>query len=242
MKLYDETILTWKKLLEPCRAKQLNPHAKGACWEDVGNQNMILRSDMAYELGGDNFPALSGIALTQDKTLVSEDEVLLFGPDLSQIKKEQPFARLTIVRVAEDGLGEGNALYNAIRKIEFTRYHLNPKGYMMRISAASERETVRISKDAIKEGIDFEKIGQLFVKAYHEHPKVEAVKIIFITLPDFPYNELEKQVSFSQKITAAIDHILKDVTMDCNACSLQEVCDEVEGMRQLHFAAKQNTH
>jgi len=25
--------------------------------------------------------------------------------------------------------------------------------------------------------------------------------------------------------------------MDCKSCSLQQVCDEVEGLRELHFAS-----
>ena len=30
--------------------------------------------------------------------------------------------------------------------------------------------------------------------------------------------------------------IMKNLIMDCKACNLKEVCDEVEGMKELHFA------
>ena len=31
------------------------------------------------------------------------------------------------------------------------------------------------------------------------------------------------------------NHALKDVNMDCGSCGLQEICDEIEGLREMHF-------
>ncbi len=234
MKLYDDTIRDWMNLLESAQGKELDiPKADN--WKDIGNANMILRSDMAYELGGNHLPALSGMTLTANTSLVPTDEVLLYGNNLPEIKEDTPYARLVMIRVKEDSLGEGNALYNAIRKIEYTKYHLNPEGFMMRISAANEREMVRIGKTALERGLGFEQVGKLFLQSYHRNPNVEAVKLVFITLPDFPYKELEVHIKKSEEITKAIDHILKNLSMDCNACNLKEICDEVEGMKELHF-------
>ena len=39
----------------------------------------------------------------------------------------------------------------------------------------------------------------------------------------------------SEQITKAIDHIFKNLTKDCKACSLKQICDEVEGMKELRF-------
>ena len=236
MKLYDSSIRQMESLLATASVRKLD--FADAVWEDMGEQAMILRSDMAYELGAGAFPAYSGLGITADTELVSEDEVLLYGPDLPEIKGDQPYARLTFVRVDEDSMGEGNDLYNAVRKIEYARYHLNPKGYMMRISASSQREPVRIGKKALEEGLDFAKVGRMFVDCYHENPKVQAVKVIFITDSDFDYDALAKEIRRTEDITKAIDHIFKNVIMDCQACSLQEICDEVEGMRELHFGQK----
>lgn len=234
MKLYDDTIRDWMNLLESAQGKELDiPKADN--WKDIGNANMILRSDMAYELGGNHLPALSGMTLTANTSLVPTDEVLLYGNNLPEIQEDTPYARLVMIRVKEDSLGEGNALYNAIRKIEYTKYHLNPEGFMMRISAANEREMVRIGKTALERGLGFEQVGKLFLQSYHRNPNVEAVKLVFITLPDFPYKELEVHIKKSEEITKAIDHILKNLSMDCNACNLKEICDEVEGMKELHF-------
>lgn len=238
MKLYDETIKEWLKILDSLQGRELDVK-KGEDWKDIGNANMILRSDMAYELGGNHLPALSGMTLTADTSLVPRDEVLLYGKDLGEIHEDTPYARLAVLRVKEDSMGEGNALYQAIRKMEYTKYHLNPEGFMMRISAASQREMVRVGKTALEKGLGFERIGKLFLQSYHKNPQVEAVKLVFITLFDFPYEELEIYIKKAEEITKAIDHILKNLSMDCNVCSLKQICDEVEGMKELHFGTTQ---
>lgn len=233
MKLYDETIKCIMSSLDGAPLKQLD--IVNANWADAGDHNLILRADMAYELGGGTCPAVSAMGVTASTELVSADEVYLLGPDLSEIKEDQPYARIALVRVAEDSLGDGNVLYNAIRKIEYVRYHINPEGYMTRISASNAREPVRVSREAIDKGLGFAQVGKLFLDKYHENKNIEAVKLIFITQPDFDYKALAENSRYLEEITGTIDHIFKNVTMDCGSCSLQQICDEVEGLRELHF-------
>lgn len=235
MKLYDETIRRVEDLLGDYPLQSLN--VANAAWEDVGNHNLILSSDMAYELGGGTYPAVSAMAVTADTSFVEEDGVYLIGPNLGEINADTPYARIALVRVDADGMGDGNALYNAIRKIEYVRYHINPKGYMTRISASNGREPVRVGKEALSEGLDFAKVGKLFLDKYHENPHIQAVKLIFVTLPEFDYKSLGTLATQCESITGTIDHIFKNVMMDCKSCSLQQVCDEVEGLRELHFAS-----
>lgn len=241
MKLYDGFIESSLALLEGQMGRRLAIPGADETWPDAGDYNLILRSEMAYELGGGNLPAVSGLGFTSSKRLVGGDELWLYGPDLPDLQKDAPYARLTLLRVAQDSLGEDDAAYATIRKIEHTRYHIMPKGYMMRISAAIEREPVRVSGKDLKEGLDFSKVGGLFLEGYHQHSKILAVKLIFITLSDFPYHELDKQVHKAEKVTMTLDHIFKNLKMDCSTCNLKQVCDEVEEMRELHFAqAKKN--
>ena len=235
MKLYDETIRRVEGLLGDYPMQSLN--VANAAWEDVGDHNLILRSDMAYELGGGTYPAVSAMAVTADTSFVEEDGVYLIGPNLGEITADTPYARIALVRVDADGMGDENALYNAIRKIEYVRYHINPKGYMTRISASNGREPVRVGKEALSEGLDFAKVGKLFLDKYHENPHIQAVKLIFVTLPEFDYKSLGTLATQCESITGTIDHIFKNVMMDCKSCSLQQVCDEVEGLRELHFAS-----
>jgi hypothetical protein len=240
MKLYDEVIQEILGLLKEYPATVL-PLEQDCHWQDAGNNNMVLRSEMAYELGGGDLPAVGCTAITANTSFVPRDEILLYGRDLPEIPKDVPYGRIAIARVAEDSLGEGNTLYNAIKKIEYTRYHVNPEGFMMRISAIHKRETVRIGKDALAGGLNFAKAGNLMLQSFHENPKIEAVKLIFINLEDFPYEALSQAGEQAEQITKTIDHMMKNIIMDCDVCSLQQVCDEVEGLRELHFSGKTNT-
>lgn len=237
MKLYDQLINDCLDLLDGQPGSRLK---LGEGWTDVGECNLIMRGEMAYELGGGNLPAVSGFALTSSEQFIENDEVWLYGPDLQEIKGDTPYARLTFLKVAEEGFSEVDVAYASIRKLDYTRYHINPKGYMMRISVAGEREPVRVSHVALKEGLNLSKIGKLFLEGYHKDPKVLAVKMIFITLPDFPYEVLNEKIERIEKVTESLNHIFNNIKMDCSVCGFKNVCDEVDGLKELHFAQKQH--
>jgi len=234
MNLYDECFSGVLELLKDYPAKELDISADTEL-KDVGKNQIILQSDTAYELGGGSLPAVSSIALTDSEEYVENDGIYLIGDDLPDIKNNTPFARVALIRVDGNSLGSGEQLYQSIRKIEFTRYHLNPEGYMMRISAFTHREAVRISKTALKKGLNLSKVGKLFIDEYKKNPHVEAVKLLFVTKSDFPYDKLEAIMQKSEDITKALDHIMKNIKMDCDACSLKAVCDEVEALCDKDF-------
>ena len=56
-----------------------------------------------------------------------------------------------------------------------------------------------------------------------------------MTAKDFPYDELETIMQKSENITTALDHIMKDIKMDCQTCSLKAVCEEVEALCEKDF-------
>ena len=232
MKLYENIIDAWDSLLAPYCPKSLPISRPG--WPDTGSRNMVLRGDMAFELGEDAFPALGGTAVTVGTGRFSEDELLLCGPDLPEITKDGPLARLTVAAV-KDVPDQGSALYQAIKKIDFVRYHVNPQGFMTRISAIRNRESARVSREALQKGLTFSQVGSRFLTGYHENPQILAVRLVYITDPAFPFARLEEALKQARDITKAIDHAMTSAMTDCNVCSLKKVCDEVEGIRQLHF-------
>lgn len=236
MKLFNESIAQLKELILSFQNGRTLQEDES--WPDEGKNQLIFRSDMAYELGGDTLPAISGVLLTEDKSLVPNNEVYLLGEDLSEIKDDTPYARIALVRVKDTKELDATEQYKMIRKIEYSRYHLNPKGFMMRISALNRREAVRVSKSAIEDGLSFSKVGASFVQEYLKNPAVEAVKLIFITDKDFSYDKLSAIMDKSEKITKTLDHLLQKVNMDCKACSLKDVCAEVETLYKNEVADK----
>ncbi len=116
-----------------------------------------------------------------------------------------------------------------------------PSGFMLRVSSSLARESVRVENRALSKGLNFTAVGNAFLKALHLYKEVEAVKIIFITDPAVDYSKLNIGVKKTGEITAAIDYMLKDVNMDCSSCGLQEICDEVEELREMHFGIREST-
>ena len=76
------------------------------------------------------------------------------------------------------------------------------------------------------------------ISAFHKNSMVENVHLYYITQKDFDYKKLKSMTDESEGITRTIDHIFKNLIMDCKTCNLQEICDEVEGLRELHFKQK----
>jgi len=233
MRLYESCFTEAEQLRKSYPFRSLE--AAGALWPDDGKNQLIFRNDTACELGGGTLPAVSGLALTDREDLVPRDEILLCGPDLPYLHGNVPYARLTLVRVREPEMGEGNRFYQTIRKIEYTRYHVSPEGFMMRISAMNHRESARVGKAAVEQGLGFAQVGRSFLCAYHKHPAVEAVKLLFITQPDFPYKEAARLAENAENITKTLDHLLQKVKMDCSVCSLKEICAEVEDLCKTDF-------
>lgn len=225
MILFDECFVQWGSALQGLTCKVMTPDSS---WGKADRNQLIFPSDMAYELGGRNLAAVSGIGFTGSEAFVSRDEILLYGPDLGSLKADCKFARIALVRVKDSALGEGNALYQTLRKIEYARYHVNPQGYMMRISGQARRECVRVGKTDLKKGLSFAGVGAQFLAQYHTIPAVEAVKLIFVTDSKADFTALENASLHAEQITLALDHLLQDAKMDCHTCKLQTICAEVE--------------
>ena len=188
MKLYDEVIKKCQDRLETEESRQLSLEETG--WPEVSDRSMILRSDMAYELGGERFPAIGCTMITANPELVPSDKITLLGKDLPEIQGDVPYGRIALVRVDEETLGEGQVLYQAVRALEYTRYHFYPEGFMMRVSAFKQRESVRIGKAALAKGLDFTKTGNRMISAFHKNLSVRAVHIYYITREDFDSSSL----------------------------------------------------
>ncbi len=194
-------------------------------WEDIGYSEVILQRDTAFELSGTGF----NLVTTDD----IGDSIVVVGEELCEIKENRSFARITLISINE--VDDEQKAYNLIKKLEYVKYHCFPKGFMMRSASSSDKEAVRVQKSAIKNGIDFNSVGNLLIKKYKENPNVKGVKIIFVTASQADYSLLRKIAQRSAAVAKTLDHVMKSVNFDCDSCNLKPVCDEVEGMRELHF-------
>ena len=231
MYLYDRDISMCKELLEKGRPRRL-PAAQG--WKCTDQEALVLRSDMAYELGGGTKAAVSGLGFTTDSALVPENGVFLIGPDLPEIREDVSYARITLLRLDDVEESDPQQLYAILRKLEYIRYRIYPEGYMMRISAVKEREPVRISREALEKGMDFAKVGACFAGQYAKDHRVKAIQTYFVTDPGADYGALRSYARRFEQITESLNLVFQGISMDCSTCGQRELCEEIDGLKELH--------
>lgn len=234
MRLYQQSITVLQEELQKLPCKELK--VEEGNWTVYDQPQLLLKSETAYELGGEEKEAVSGVAFVMEPEEASvKDQILLYGPDLPEIKQDCDYARFAVITLKKETLQSGENAYRLLRKIEYTRYHTHPKGFMMRISASQGREPVRIGKKELSENMTFQRIGNAMLKQYHKHKEVAAVQLIFVTNPSFSYRNARKISAEMEKMTGSMEEVFQKLTMDCGSCSLKEICDTVEGMKELHF-------
>lgn len=233
MKLYDSIIHQTQQILQNAECVSL-PSEGGRVWKDTGESQLIMQRDAAYELGGSGNPSVNYTCVTTSG-LITRDEVICCGPDLPQIRADVPFARIVLLETEDLKEAEDTErAYEAIRSIEYVRYHIFPAGYMVRVSASTNQEQVRVSKAAAKAGISFRYIGGTYIRRYRKLPAVKHVRVVFVTDRQIVM-QLQPLAGKVDDITRTLTHILDGLPTDCGHCSMKSVCDEVDGMREMHM-------
>ncbi len=225
MRLYNNLINEIKESLsnskELSNGKNLNVSDKSS---------VIFLSDSAFELGGSQKPCVSSLAVSSD--IKFSNSVKLLGNDLPKIKSDSPFGKFVFIQI--DDFENEQDTFNKIKELEALRYHLNVDGFMTRASALNMREQIRVSKNAIKSGVAFADYGHTLLNEYLKFSCVKSVEIYFVT----DFDEFEKLELIAKKIsqtTSALNHIFDNVMFDCSTCNLKEICDEVDGLKELHL-------
>ena len=243
MELYH-TVIREAGALGGASAPRRYPYDPARAWDDGGEFELVMLRDAAFELGGGSKAAVNFTCVTTSPALVEKDEILVYGPDLGELKGDSDYARITLLRVGDiesDDETDTEQAFRAIQNMDFVKYRVFPKGYMIRTSSESNREQVRVSKEAVRRGVSFERIGDDFIRQYKRDPNVLAVKMIFLTAPDADYAGAKKCAKTAHDITMSLTKILEGMPTDCGSCSLKPICDEVEGMKELHFGKEKHT-
>ncbi len=240
MELFNSLIRDTRALLEKGSPKAWD-YAPAAAWKDIGSSELVLQKDAAFELGASGRGSANYVLFTSSPELVSKDQVLLYGPDLREIRSDVDFARIVLLRVGVLDDDE-EQVYRTLKDIEFAKYHVYPEGYMVRMSPENYREQVRVSKQAIRAGISFRDIGNSYIQAYKKDPNVLNATVIFVTAPGYDYKAMKDNAKKANDITNTLTHILEGLSTDCSVCALKDICDEVEGMKELHFGVGDKGH
>jgi CO dehydrogenase/acetyl-CoA synthase beta subunit len=248
MNVFDRVIEDTVELLSPNTPRRW-AYSSETAWKETNANELVLQRNAAFELGGGKLPAVTYSCATSSPSLIAVDEVLLYGADLGEIRFDVPFARIVMLKIADVAASTTPALmspaaedprYKAIKDIEFVKYKVFPQGYMMRAGAFDQREQVRVGKEAVAAGISFASVGCSYIRKYKENPLVEAVRLVFVTEELAVFKDLIAAARKTADITAAMSHILKSLSTDCHSCNMKPICDEVDGLRELHFKTAAN--
>lgn len=202
---------------------------------NAGDKNSILLlKDTAFELGGSQKPCVSASVVSSDMKF--DDCVYLYGKDLTDIKEDCCYGKIVFLEV--ENINEEEA-FDRIKELEMLRYNYCPEGFMVRASALTFREQLRVSKKVIKNGISFKDYGCALIEQYKRNTCVKSVKIIFLTEFD-RFDELYLLCDKIKKTTDALNHIFDNILFDCSTCNLKAICDEVDGMKELHMKKSEN--
>lgn len=236
MKLYDNLIDETQNELNKLPGKIISYDPKDA-WKCIDNSEFIMQRDAGLELGSEGMPSVNYTCVTTSGK-ITQDEILIYGKDINEIHGATAFARIVVLETEDLGEeADQEKAFQAIRNLEFVRYHVFPEGYMVRVSSQSNQEQVRISSDALRKGISFAKVGAAYITKYKAVDKVKRVRVIFIT-DSALVEALRPNAGKVDAITRTLTHILDGMPTDCGHCSMKPVCDEVEGMRELHLGKK----
>lgn len=231
MKLYDAIINATRDAAGGARRLPERP-----AWPDQGRSELVMQRDAAFELGGSGCPSVNYTCVTTS-ALPGGEGVFLLGRDLPELKKDTAFARIVVLQTEE--ISEDDEGHDMIRSMEYVRYHVFPTGYMVRVSSTSYEEQVRVSKDAVKRGINFAAVGAAYLEKYRAVKGVKAAQIVFIT-DEAVVKTLQPNAKKVEDITKTLSHILDGLPTDCSHCTLKPVCDEVEGMKEMHLGRKKS--
>lgn len=232
MNVYDNLIKETLSILQKQDFTELK--VKDCDWNMLDTNEFLMGKEVAFELG-DRFKDSVVVHIpTSDETLIGEDKIFLIGQDLQSIKKNTNFSRVTLFNI--DDIPDPNKAYIGIRKLNYERYKIIPEGYMVLSSSFENKENVRVSKKAIKQGLTFETLGNIYINRYKQLEGVHNVQVYFIV---GDHDFVKDLVALSKKVnevTNAFDHILKNVILDCDVCPLKTICEDIEALRELHFS------
>ena len=205
---------------------------KDSNWEKLKSSDLILQGDTAVELGHPETKSTSYIMWTNTENKVSDNKITVIGPDLNEIKNSPiDYAKITIIKTKKY---DEDKAYEIFQEMEKLRLNINLEGYMIRATSQKTREWCRVSKKALGKGFSFQILGSELIKSYKERDFIDEVEIIFVVGQKTLIDQLAKIGTKVTEITMALNTIFDDIEFDCHSCNFSEICDEIDGMKEMH--------
>jgi CO dehydrogenase/acetyl-CoA synthase beta subunit len=231
MELFAETIRDLRSFLETRPGKKRFMSDPSKPWPDSSGRGIVLKEDMGLELGSPEKASFSSLLWTSDPSLVAGDMITLLGPDFPEsMGQSLPFGKVLLLGV--EGFSEDNA-YDRHKELDFLRYDLDLKGFMMRAVSQYMKEWCRIDRAALRDGFSSRVMGSELVRLFTKKPFVKSAEVIFVTSSTGDVDMLKDIVSPAERIIAAMNKMATEMDFECGTCDYREVCDDASELKSM---------
>lgn len=205
-------------------------------WPKGRPGDIILGPDTAIELGHPRTESLAFLMWTDSPGRVVDGQITVVGPDLDGLAPGRaPFGKIVLAGI--HGFTGDNA-YDRFQELDMIRFRLCLQGYMLRAVPQQNREWGRVSRQARMNGLSLRMIGNELIRGYRKLEYVDAAEVIFITSSPDDIRRFRPIGEKAARIIGAMNRIFDELEQDCDACGFRDVCDEVEGLRDMHRKAQ----
>jgi CO dehydrogenase/acetyl-CoA synthase beta subunit len=229
MELFTNTIESVRTFVEDMPSKRSWLADTTMTWPGGHGRNIVLKEDMALELGSPEMESVSCLLWTENLSAITDGRITLVGPDFQEsVGKGLPFGKVVLLGV--EGFTEDNA-YDRHKELDFLRYDLDLKGFMMRAVSQYMREWCRISRESLSQGFSALLLGSSLMTLFKGMPYVKASEVIFFTSSTEDVRMLKEITSPAEKVIAAMNKMASEMDFECGSCDYQDVCDEADGLK-----------
>ena len=229
MELFTQTIDAVMDYADSRSSRRSWFESPGFQWPSGGGRNIVMKEDMGLELGNPEQDSVSCLLWTGDHSRVTDGRITLVGPDFTESKgRSLPFGKVVLAGV--DGFDEDN-VYDRHRDMDFLRYELDLKGFMIRAVSQYMKEWCRISSEALALGFSAKNLGASLIRLFRSKPFVRTVEVICFTSSTDDVARIREIAGPAEKIIAAMNKMAGEMDFDCTSCDYQDVCDEADGLR-----------
>ena len=202
---------------------------KAAPWDILDKNIYLFDKETAFELGG--YPKESVNMLIQSSNSFLNGFYVIGDEKLINKEKHLSFGKIVLLKIKDI---ESDKIYDFTQDVLLKDAKSHFKDVMTRASSKHYYINYKVSKNALKQGFSFASIAQAIKKQFMQIDAVEDVSVVFIVGDSNIYKELLPIVEKAKEVTLTLNHIFDGVDMDCHACNMNDICNEVQGLRKLH--------
>jgi len=231
MNIFDEKVLQTVEILKGETLKKLD---ESECWEVNTKNTFLMDKDTQIELGG--YPKESVNLIIPTSNLYGLTDIpggtYIIGDEASfQEEKHASFGKIVLLETEDI---DEEKLYDFTQKILLSDSRIFLNDVMLRQSSTHYNLNLRIGKKAMENRFSLGRMANTVFDAFVKLEEVKSAIVILLYGDSELYKGLLDVAEKVKGVTLTLNHIFDGIDMDCGSCVMSPVCDEVEGLREMH--------